>query len=329
VNRKLLHKAADEGVISHQQVEPLIEFIQRYDETEGAELNAEHGEEQLKFVRNFGDIFITLGILFVAVSVAAMDLTGLEWLIPTGVFLLTSEWLVRVRRLALPGIALLLATLSFIGKALGIDDIENASVQFLILSVCALLYYLRYRMPFSLMPVAGGIVAAIISQFGLDMVQHQYLFSLLGLGVFSAAMFFDARDPHRNQRYSDCAFWLHLLASPLIVHGMMTSILFSDSSLLSTGLIKELGLLLFFVLFMLTALLVDRRAMLVSSLAYAIYAIFQVMEHSLFKADNLPLFVFIGFGIFIVFFGTYWYKARRLIFRGFAGTKVAQYLPPL
>jgi len=327
VNRDILSKAAEHGVISPQQIDPLLEFIQRYDETGTEVTDPAHGEEQLKFIRNFGDIFITLGIIFVAVSISAMNLSGLLWLIPTALFLLTSEWLVRVRRLALPGIALLISTLFFISRALGIEEFGNSSLQFLTLSICSLLYYLRYRMPFSLMPTAGGIVAAIISLFGVDMVTHQYLFSLLGIAVFSVAMAFDARDRNRSQRYSDCAFWLHLLASPLIVHGMMTSILFSDSQLLSAGFIKEIGLLMFFLIFMLTALLVDRRAMLVSSLAYAIYAIFQVVENSPLEADNLPLVVFIGFGIFIVLFGTYWYKARSLIFAGLKNSHLARYLP--
>ncbi|MEH6578065.1 MAG: hypothetical protein V7731_13400 [Amphritea sp.] len=319
----ILNKAAEKGIIQPEQIAPLVDFIQQQQEIP----DSEHGEEQLKFIRNFGDIFITLGIVFVAVSAAALSLPQLMWLIPAGLFILTSEWLVRVRRLALPGIALLISTLYFISRALGLDELDNATVSLLILSGCSLLFYVRYRMPFSLLPVAAGLVAAVISLIGVDMVNHQYLFSLLGLCVFSAAMAFDARDRERALRYSDCGFWLHLLASPLIVHGMMTTVLFTDSSVLTAGLTKELMLILFFILFFLVALFVDRRAMLVSSLSYAIYAIIQVTEDSVLAVDNLPLFIFMSFGIFIVFFGTYWYKARRLIFGKAENLEIAQYVP--
>src|SRR5438874_3733945 len=36
-----------------------------------------------------------------------------------------------------------------------------------------------------------------------------------------AAMAFDASDRERATRRADCAFWLHLLAAPLIVHSLI------------------------------------------------------------------------------------------------------------
>ena len=45
-----------------------------------------------------------------------------------------------------------------------------------------------------------------------------HVFSLVsGLAVFAAAMSFDMSDRERITRWADCAFWLHLLAAPLIV----------------------------------------------------------------------------------------------------------------
>ncbi|GGK60728.1 hypothetical protein GCM10007941_08710 [Amphritea balenae] len=320
-----MQRAADRGIISQQQLSQLISFAA----SEQPDEDQTSGEEQLRFVRNFGDIFIALGVLFVTFSVSAMELSQLQWLLPVIVYLAAAEWLVRIRRLALPGITILVSTLYFLSKALGISEFETAELQFLTLSGCSLLFYLRYRMPFSLLPVAGGLVAAVISLIGLEMLEHQLLFTLFGLCVFFAAMSFDARDRRRQQRASDCGFWLHLLASPLIVHGMMTTLLFSDLAVLDTGSNRELSLLLFFLLFMLTALFVDRRAMLVSSLSYAIYAIFQVVNNNLLDSSNLPLLIFIGFGIFIVFFGTYWYRLRRLIFGHFSNSTVAGFVPPI
>ena len=65
----ILNKAAEKGIIQPEQIAPLVDFIQQQQELP----DSEHGEEQLKFIRNFGDIFITLGIFFVAVSAAALS----------------------------------------------------------------------------------------------------------------------------------------------------------------------------------------------------------------------------------------------------------------
>ena len=323
MNKETLERAAHRGIISQQQLKELIIFSSAEDNDEPV------GEEQLRFVRNFGDIFITLGVLFVTFSVAAMDLSQLQWLLPAAIFLGAAEWLVRIRRLALPGIAILISTLYFLSQALGISEFETAALQFLTLSGCSFLFYLRYRMPFSLLPVAAGLVAATVSIVGVDMFKHQILFTVLGLIVFITAMSFDARDRKRQLRASDCGFWLHLLASPLIVHGMMTTLLFSETGLLEAGTNREFALLLFFTIFLLTALFVDRRAMLVSSLSYAIYAIFQVVSSNLLDSSNLPLVIFIGFGVFIILFGTYWYKLRRLIFGVLRGSWPTRFVPEL
>ena len=323
MDRETLERAAQRGIISHQQLQELIIFSSAEDNDQPA------GEEQLRFIRNFGDIFITLGVLFVTFSVAAMNLTQLEWLIPAALLLGAAEWLVRIRRLALPGIALLISTLYFLSKALGISQFDNAALQFLTLSGCSLLFYWRYRMPFSLLPVAAGVVAAIISSIGVDILKHQLLFSALGLAVFLVAMSFDARDRKRQLRASDCGFWLHLLAAPLIVHGMMTTLLFSSTDILDAGSNREIALLIFFTLFLLTALFVDRRAMLVSSLSYAIYAIFKVVSSHILDGNNLPLLILTGFGVFIVLFGTYWYKLRRLLFGSLRGSWPARFVPEL
>ena len=47
---------------------------------------------------------------------------------------------------------------------------------------------------------------------------------LLGVGVFLFAMWWDASDRARLTRRSDVAFWLHLLAAPMIAHPIFTLI---------------------------------------------------------------------------------------------------------
>ena len=329
IKPEILRRAVEEGLLNPEQADPLLDFINRQQD---AEQSSAQDEEQLKFVRNFGDIFITIGVAFVAISIATMDLQSWQWWLSAGCFVALAEWLVRQRRLALPGMAILLSIMYFVAQGAGLPDIDLFADQYssipslLLLAGCAGAFYWRYGMPFSLLPMALSIVTIALIGLGEELLQHQWLFTLTGLVVFAVAMTFDSKDRHRQLRWSDCGFWLHLLASPLIVHGVMTTLIFSDAPVLN-ALGNEILLISFFIVFMLIALLVDRRAMLVSSSSYGIYAIFMLLENSPVSAENLPLVVFIGFGLFIIFFGTFWYRLRSIIFRPLAGTAIAKLVP--
>jgi hypothetical protein len=47
------------------------------------------------------------------------------------------------------------------------------------------------------------------------------IFLCCGLAVFAVAMSYDLTDPERVTHRSDCAFWLHFLAAPLLVHSLI------------------------------------------------------------------------------------------------------------
>lgn len=322
ISKSLLKQAAEQNIISAEQVTPLYTFLSKRDVSS----SQPNSEEPLKFIRSFGDIFITLGVLLVIIAVNMMGLTEYEYLLPAVAFIAASEWLVRVRRLALPGIAILIGILFFLNKAIAFDH-ENATIMGIgILSLTSLLFYLRYRMPFSLFPLALGLVAMIIIQLGQDVMQNPIIFMGLGLLVFSVAMVFDAMDTKRVSHLSDSAFWLHLLAAPLIVHGAMVSVLISDHDWIQS-LNKEVLIVAFFTLFFLIALLVDRRALLISTQLYVIYAVTQLLQNQLSSGQNMLMYVIMGLGLFVIFFGTYWYLARRLIWGFLKGSSISQYLP--
>src|SRR5204862_5090982 len=86
-----------------------------------------------------------------------------------------------------------------------------------------------------------------------------------GLTVFAAAMAFDISDRDRMTRRSDCAFWLHLLAAPLIVHSLI-SLITPSLSQITNGI--AFTILLIVAAVALIAIAIDRRALLVSALAY-------------------------------------------------------------
>jgi hypothetical protein len=324
ISRDLLRKAAEKDIIQSDQIEPLLLFLQG----QTTEDDVDSREEPLKFIRSFGDVFITLGVILLVVAINMSELSGYYFFIPVAGFIVVAEWLVRVRRLALPGIAILISILYFVNKAIDFDH-ENATILGLgILSLTSLLFYLRHKMPFSLLPLAAGLVAIGVIQIGVDVIKHPIIFSAFGLLVFAIAMWFDIRDTARQSHLSDSAFWLHLLASPLIVHGAMISMLFSDQTWIQI-MGKEVIIIGFFGTILLLALLLDRRAMLISTQLYMIYALTQLLQGQLDSAQNILVYILMALGLFIIFFGSYWYKTRRLIFGFLSGSAFSRYIPDL
>jgi hypothetical protein len=319
MNRKKLEAASNEGIITPEQVEALLSYFAEDDDPISS-----NNEEQLRFVRSFGDIFITLGIVFVTVAGAQINLSPLLKILPILLLVATSEWLIRHRRLALPGMALLMALVYFTGRLVGFEVSDEAVVSLALMTVVSYLFYIRYKMPFSLALVAIGLISLITILLDINTKAYQHVFAVYGCLVFVVAMWFDSRDRFRLNRLSDTAFWLHLLAAPLIVHGVMITLLLSDQSLL----IKEVFMLGFFFTFFMLALYIDRRALLVSSLSYAIYAVIDLAGRNEIEFEDLTLSVFVGFGIFIVFFGVYWYSARDRIFANARNMWLSNYVPP-
>ncbi len=71
----------------------------------------------------------------------------------------------------------------------------------------------------------------------------------------------------------------------------------------------------------------DRRAILVSSFAYASYSVFKLAYQQFMQIDNLSLFILLGIGLFIIVFGTYWYRIRKWVFSPIASWKICKLVP--
>ena len=69
--------------------------------------------------------------------------------------------------------------------------------------------------------LAATAVALVLSITGMPERPDALVMSLVltaGIGVFALAMWWDRSDRVRQTRRSDVAFWLHLLAAPMIAH---------------------------------------------------------------------------------------------------------------
>jgi hypothetical protein len=254
------------------------------------------------------------------------------------------------RRMALPSILLLLA---FVGGVLataafllveiiGADRFNGQSellgatvggVAAAIAAGAAWLHWRRFHVPITVAAgaaaVAGlflAIVIGIIQPANAEAAKNVILgfVLLLGIGVFLFAMWWDASDRARVTRRSDVAFWLHLLAAPMIAHPIFTLIGVNNGTL---GMGEGLLVVGLYVLFGLTALAIDRRALLVSALAYVLYALTELFKQFGAVELNVALTALV-IGSALLLLSAYWHQARRLIVTRLPSTLQAR-LPEL
>jgi hypothetical protein len=239
------------------------------------------------------------------------------------------------RRMALPSILLLLA---FVGGVLATSafvlvqiigpDRFNGPGQLLpaavggvsaaVAAVAAWLHWRQFHVPITIAAgaaaVAGLFLAIVIGivQPGDGETAKNLILAfvlLLGIGVFLFAMWWDASDRARTTRRSDVAFWLHLLAAPMIAHPIFTLLGLNNGAVGTGEALLVVGL---YVLFGLTALAIDRRALLVSALAYVLYALTELFKQFGAVELNVALTALI-IGSALLLLSAYWHQARRLI----------------
>jgi hypothetical protein len=129
---------------------------------------------------------------------------------------------------------------------------------------------------------------------------------LCGVLTFFLAMYWDSTDTKRVTRSSDTAFWLHLLAAPLIIHPIFSSlgVLTGNESLSTMAVV-----IILYILMTSISIVIDRRAFMVSSLVYVIYAL-----SSIIKAYGGVGYSFALTGVFIgaslLLLSAYWHTVR-------------------
>ncbi len=322
MERYKLEAAAQRGIISEEQVGQLVDFFA----SDAAELTGENSEEQLRFIRSFGDIFITIGIVLVSFAVSRVQIGGYGNFVPLLVLFGLTEWLVGKRRLALPGIALLAAILFYAVRVFIELPLERqmgemvSSVGIIGLSG---LFYWRYKMPFAFLTMAGGALLFFHHLIGWDTDSNPLILALYGGIIFLIAMVFDARDVKRQCHLSDTGFWLHMLAAPLIARGVMFA-------LFQAGFytpMREFMVIGFFLVFFLVALFVDRRALMVSSLIFALAALVSLFKKDLLLNMEMLWLVFTGLGLVMIFVGVNWYQIRSLLFGWMGRDGLAAFVP--
>lgn len=166
--------------------------------------------------------------------------------------------------------------------------------------------------------LAGLIVALVASGIDSAPNSEEIILAVVlvaGLGVFLLAMRWDSSDPRRETRRSDVAFWLHLLAAPMIVHPIFTLLGLTHGSATA----GEAGIVIaLYIVLGLMALAIDRRALLVSALAYVLYALNSLFrEYGAIELSVALTALIIGSALLLL--SAFWTNARRAVVRPLPG----------
>ena len=373
-----LEAAVAEGVVTAEQAAALRGMAER---RERARAMALGHEERFHFMRSFNDLFFAIGVALLGGGLVFFTfLVPLHSLIAALMIWALAELLVARMRLVLPGILLACLFVVFVILASPVDFLFASAAQrpsdfaalldwyvtpryegphaggplmlMHLLGLVAMayvgtgvaaaaLFYLRFRLPFTLLLIAGGLVCMIIAAsyhlWPSQAPKYQPVILLVsGLATFAAAMAFDASDRERVTRRADCAFWLHLLAAPLIVHSlieMVWPIPPGASSRIAANLTTEVAIAVAVIVAILSivAIITDRRALLVSALIYLGIVIGYAIAGTIGQqgADQPVIFfaTLVVLGALVLSLGVGWQPLRRVFLR-LLSPGLASRLPP-
>ncbi len=314
------------GVITREAGQALRDFVARSRATPGAD------EEQFRLLTGFNDIFVTIAIVLVLLALGWLGSSVSVSAGGAAVALASwglAEYFTRRRRMALPSIVLVAAFVASVAEAgvMGLvawrdgggSDSQNAAL----LGLCAVVtaaagyaHWRRFAVPITVALATGAglgaIVLLLLWQFPALLGHTVPLVLSAGLLVFGFAMWWDSRDRLRVTRRSDVAFWLHLLAAPLIVHPIFNllgllrgSAAPPQSALIAVELYGVLAV---------AALVVDRRALLVSALAYVLYAITALLRGAGSLSSALALAA-LCIGVGLLMLSALWQRSRAPLVR--------------
>ena len=337
-----LDEAVAAGAISAEAAAALRAHIERSHATPTVD------EEQFRLLTGFNDIFVSIAAAILLFAVAwighqigqslGLSIDG-DGPSPTGpLAVAATAWGLALfftarRRMALPSILLLLA---FIGGvfataafslvlAVGPDQVEYnpqvpgalGAISAATAAAAAWLHWKRFRVPITIAAGAASVAAIavglLVAALGNNAENSRDLilgFVLaLGVGTFLFAMWWDGSDRARVTRRSDVAFWLHLLAAPMIVHPVFTLLGLNDgSATLGEGLV----VILLYLVIGVTALAIDRRALLVSALAYVLWALSELFKQFGAVELNVALTALV-IGSSLLLLSAFWSQARAAV----------------
>lgn len=278
-----LNLAVDKGVFTTSSVDAFRHLVSAERNTSSVD------EENFRLIGGFNDIFVVIAcVLLLASARWVVEFVTHSSIAGYGVMALLSwglsEFFVLRRKMALPAIVLLISFIGAIFYAVLSQFTPGANMAYVVAAamsfLAAGLHWIRFKVPITIAAgtaaLIGLFVALLVSVFPQIHVWILFAVFVCGLCAFSFAMYWDSTDIQRTTRNSDVAFWLHLLSAPLVIHPIFSSFGILDGSESLLGLAFVLFL---YLLMSLISIAIDRRAFMVSSLIYVLYAVSSIIEN--------------------------------------------------
>ncbi|MGL4542950.1 MAG: hypothetical protein ACRCUI_10620, partial [Polymorphobacter sp.] len=178
----------------------------------------------------------------------------------------------------------------------------------------AWLHWRRFMVPITVAAGAAALAVLVVASASImtNGASGVVLLAtaLCGFAVFALAMWFDTRDRARVTRRTDVAFWLHLLAAPLIIHPVFTLTGLTGGGTPTSG--AAVTVILVYLVLTCVALAIDRRALLVSALAYVIYAIQALVGSGGGNGEGVGVTALV-LGLFLVLLSAAWRPIRSRV----------------
>jgi len=294
------------------------------------------GDEPFSLFRGFRDVFLALGIIILATGLVriAVDVFGLRagnsvgWsdvglaAVLAAIAWAVGEWVTGRLRMPLASLVTASAFSAAFMVALANGFVSAGVVApmtvgqpvtaGLAFSLGALLFYLRFRLPFAALLVGLGLSVAAFSflddmAYGSAQIPFRVFAVALGVVFFLTALFYELKDPRRETRLAENAFWLHLIAAPLIVFALTGGL--DEVAINSTG--EAVQVFVVVALLGMIALLIDRRAFIVSALLYLAGAITYAISQSGMPSNIQFASTSLVLGLFIVGLALGWQPLRE------------------
>ncbi|MAZ17557.1 MAG: hypothetical protein CL535_14675 [Ahrensia sp.] len=221
-------------------------------------------------------------------------------------------------------------------------------------AVAAIVYFARFRVPIMAAVLAlsftgtafflatlyfydglanGQVLLPTIDQVPEVLSKALYIPLICGFVVFGVGLALDLHDRERFTVWSDCAFWLHVISAPLLVHPLFIlatgqDVVFGE---IEPGVTASVMLGILIVAFVYVALAIDRRSLLIPTLAYFGSLGIYYLVNSAANSTGIPPFalILLAIGALIIMFGAGWQNIRRLIVAPTLPTSVLKKLPPI
>lgn len=338
-----LRSAVEAGAISDEAAHALRNHVASLKDQVPAD--AEH----FRLITGFNDIFVAIGVVIMLLAAGGIgqalgggmgstynthEMLGVAFggALVAGTAWMLAEFFTRKRRMALPSIILLLgfvagvafSTFGLIASAVGGDanlpdwvgGIIGAGVG-IVTAAAAWLHWKRFMVPITIAALVAAIALTIVSLIMAAIRPDDpetFVLGLVfvaGLAIFAFAMRWDISDPRRETRRADVAFWLHLLAAPMLAHPLFSLMGVVDGTSANAAL-TAIGVLAIYGLFAIVALAVDRRALLVSALAYVLFALTFLFREFGFVELNFALTALI-IGSALLSLSAFWQPIRKSV----------------